>query len=555
MPKRRERAAIYVRQSDISLAMDSTTIESAIKALLDHAAKEGYEVSPEHIFKEAISGFHVYYFDRAELMKMLKGAERHEFDVLLVTEIRALSRRGAGEVLVIYNSLQKAKVRLETLNEKITDDPMGEVLLTFQASWARIEREQSFLRMQRGKKDRMEIGKAQSNGTRCYGFILVDTDKEAKGRYEFNHAIVCTDSTGTQWSEIKVRKYILDCLTKRHTLRGISMRLNELGIPPPKKAIKGKPCWVPSTIRRIAEQSINTGEVYANQYRRVGKRLVKRPKEEWVRLPDAPALIDKETHLMILHNMTLNQQEALRNNHHPEELGLLRGGYIFCGICQQRMRVKYPSSNATRGGNKTPYYRCLQKQGKGLDIIHNHRTQIRVTSLDEEVKKKIIETLLQPEVVREKVAAIRKKNTPVVDEEEIAATLASIQQKMQNLYILAENAPDDEELARLALRMQELGKQKRETEALRFALEDYEEERAEIERLLQRFEAWVAKVRPFLTDPEYVKKASYEELRLAVRVLGIRVTVYPTIGEWPFRSQIDVTVPEILASLVEQPSG
>jgi hypothetical protein len=34
MPKRRERAAIYVRESDVSLAMDSTTVESAVKALL-----------------------------------------------------------------------------------------------------------------------------------------------------------------------------------------------------------------------------------------------------------------------------------------------------------------------------------------------------------------------------------------------------------------------------------------------------------------------------------------------------------------------------------------
>src|SRR5438067_164914 len=133
--------------------MDSTTIESAIKALLEHASKKGYDVSPEHIFREAISGYHTYYFDRPQLMNALKVAVRHEVDVFLVTEIRALSRRGAGEVLVIYNSLQKANVRLETLSESITDDPMGEVLLTFRATWARIEREQSYVRMQRGKRD------------------------------------------------------------------------------------------------------------------------------------------------------------------------------------------------------------------------------------------------------------------------------------------------------------------------------------------------------------------------------------------------------------------
>src|SRR6266571_7924226 len=141
MPQRRERAILYVRESDTALAMDSTTVESAVKALLAHAERKGYVVSPDDIHREAISAYHVFYFDRPELMKALKKVERHEADVFLVTEIRALSRRGAGEVLVIYSTLQKANVRLETLSESITDDPMGEVLLTFRASWARIERE------------------------------------------------------------------------------------------------------------------------------------------------------------------------------------------------------------------------------------------------------------------------------------------------------------------------------------------------------------------------------------------------------------------------------
>src|SRR5258708_12118248 len=324
-------------------------------------------------------------------MDMLKAAERHEFDVLLVTEIRALSRRGAGEVLVIYNSLQKADVRLETLSEKITDDPMGEVLLTFRATWARIEREQSFLRMQRGKKDRIEIGKAISNGKGCYGYILVDTDKEVKGRYEFNNAVIHIDPYGVAWSEIKVRKYILDCLRERQTLRNISTRLNELGVPPPKKALKGEPAWLASTVKRIAEQPINIGNVYANQYKRVGPTMKKRPQEELILLPNlAPPLIDVETYEEIIQNMTLNKQESIRNNTHPEELGLLRGGYIFCGICGKRMTVRYSPSRGNGKGIAATFYRCYRKEGEGLHITHNHRTQIHVMKKNTVVKEKII---------------------------------------------------------------------------------------------------------------------------------------------------------------------
>jgi len=548
MPQRRQRAAIYVRESDVTLAMDSTTIESAIKALLDHCKKKNYEVDPSHIFKEAISGYAVYYFDRPELMKMLKASERKEFDVLVVTEIRALSRRGAGEVLVIYNSLQKANVRLETLNEVITDDPMGEVLLSFRASWARIEREQSFLRMQRGKKDRIEIGKAPPNGHRCYGYVLVDTEKETKGRYEFNHAVIYTDANGNKWSEIKVRKYILDQLMCGTTLHGIAIALNELRVPTPCKPKKGISCWDATTVRRIAENPINIGEVWVNRYTRVGKTMKERPKEEWILLPPgtAPALIDRETYESIMQQIAYNKQEALRNNQHKDDLGLLRAGYIFCGVCNRRLTVKYASKVDEKDGSK-PLYRCYRKEGEAMHLSRNHRTAIRVYGMDEVVKEKIREALLKPEEVRAKVAEIRRKNKPVVNATEIEETIAGIQQKMKNLYTLAENAPDDEELAHLAERLQELGKQKREAEAMLYVLEDDEEERAEIEKELQRFEKWVAKVQPSLTDPTYIKKAPYSELRMAVRILGMRAIVYPTIGDYLYRVQIDVTVPEILA--------
>jgi len=63
---------LYVRESDTALALDSTTIESAVKALLTHAQQKGYDVAPDDVHREAISAYHVYYFDRPELMKALK---------------------------------------------------------------------------------------------------------------------------------------------------------------------------------------------------------------------------------------------------------------------------------------------------------------------------------------------------------------------------------------------------------------------------------------------------------------------------------------------------
>lgn len=182
MPKRRERMAGYIRESDERLA-DSTTIDSAAKAIREYGEKQGYIYDPVHEYKEAISAYAVPYFQRVVLMNALKAAERHEFDVFVITEVRALSRKGAGEVFIIYEMLQKFGIRLETIYERFSDDPVGELVLSFKATYAKLEREQSYLRLQRGKADRIALGRAPNGHHAAYGYILVDTEREVKGRH------------------------------------------------------------------------------------------------------------------------------------------------------------------------------------------------------------------------------------------------------------------------------------------------------------------------------------------------------------------------------------
>jgi DNA invertase Pin-like site-specific DNA recombinase len=485
MPKRKERMAGYIRESDPSLA-DSTTIESQAKAVRQYAEREGYIYDTAvYEYKEAISAYMVPYMERPVLQKLLEAAKRREFDVLVVNEVRAISRRQV-EVFIIYDMLQRYGVRLETVKEKFEDDAMGRLILGLRAAYAEIEREQSYVRLQRGKKDRIEIGQAPPNGHRCYGYILVDTEREVKGRYEFNHEIIYVDKEGTAWSEYKVRVYVLDLLKEGESLHGTANRLNDLGIPPPRKSRKGRGCWTATTVQRIAESRMNIGEVWVNRYARVGKRLVTRPQDQWILLPEgtAPAIIDEETFDEIQRKVKHNKQDSVRNNQHREELGLLRSGYIFCGICGRRMILKYPGGEAALKNYNTPVYRCQQKDGKTVDITHNHRTQIHVPGIDAVAIQKIIEVLQNPEEVREQVEVWRQKQKPVFDSSDIEATIENIHRSMQNLFTLAQNATEDETLA-----------------------------------------------------------------NLAIRILGIRVTVFPSTGDWPFRYDVIATVPEIINKL------
>jgi len=126
MPKRKERMAGYIRESDPNLA-DSTTIESQAKLVRNYGGEEGYIYEPQHEFKEAISAYMIPYTQRPKLLAMLRAAERHEFDVLVVSEVRAISRRQV-EVLILYDMLQKWGIRLETVKEKFADPARRQAL-------------------------------------------------------------------------------------------------------------------------------------------------------------------------------------------------------------------------------------------------------------------------------------------------------------------------------------------------------------------------------------------------------------------------------------------
>jgi hypothetical protein len=184
----------------------------------------------------------------------------------------------------------------------------------------------------------------------------------------------------------------------------------------------------------------------------------------------------------------------------------------------------------------------------GKDALRcNHATTISVHILDTQAREKIVEVLHNPALVRAKVAQLREENKPVVNTEDVETTIESIRRQMKNLYTLAQNATDDETISNLTVMLHDLERQKQKAEALIYDIEEDDEERAEMEEEIVKFEKWVADVQPFLTDPTYTP--TYDELRLAVHILGIKAIVFPASGDYPFRTRIDVTIPEIMKKL------
>ena len=545
MPKKRIRAAGYPRCSDPDLH-DSPTLESQAKAIREHCKKQGYDFTEDHMYHEAKSAYLVHYTQRPKLMELLAAAKRREFDVLVVTEIRAISRRQV-EVFVIYDVLQKYGVQIETIQEKFEDSAMGRFILATRALVAELERENTYMRTMRGRQDRLDNGYLRGHGKAAYGYMFVDVGKEIKAHYVLNDKVIYVDSNGEQWTEVTVVCYLYDQFLAGESIRGICTRLNELGVPPPGKPRKGIAYWQAGTVYKILTEREYIGEAYANKYRKVGTGPKRRPLEEMIKLPDGvcPAIVSKEAFEAVQQRLAYNKQDSLRNNKHPEELGILRAGYAFCGICGRRLGVKHHGPSAANS-RRTPEYVCQTRSGK-KELLVNHFTCITVSVMDRAAWAKAIEVIADPAQVRARVEYLRTANKPTVDSESIEAIIESVRRQMSNLYKLAQAATDDETVESLTGLMKNLEKQKHDAEAMLFDIEGDEEERLLIEAEIAKFEKWAEQVRPLLTDPKY--KPTYEEQRLAVRILGLKAVVFPGNGDYPFRHQISVDPPAIVSHL------
>lgn len=562
MPKKKERLAGYIRFSDPSVPLDDGVMESQARAIREYGEREDYIYdTSKHEYREAISAYTVPYMERKTLLAVLEAARRKEFDVLVVTEIRSVSRRTV-EVFVIYDMLQKYGVRLETISERFEDSATGHLILSARAFSAEVERENTYARLQRGKKHRLENGNINGHNKAQYGYVFIDTATEVKAAYALNTAIVYQDKDGKEWTEPMIVEWITDRYLHGWAIVKIARTLTEWRVPSPgsKKKIHGQPVanvWHPQTIHDILTHRIYIGEVWANRFKRVenpktGKgNMVERPQEEWILLEGlAPPILTREIFQAVQKQLEINKQEALRRTKADtpkEEIGLLRAGYAKCGICGRSMLV-YRRGKVVKGHKQEPQYACCQRLG-GDNTKKNHHTMVTMSVLDAAVREAIRDVVLDPLQVRASVDEQRAKPKPAIDEDAIQATIDKLQGEINNLFDLAKYASNDSTRQRLGKEMEALERNLREAEAMLIDVDEDKEDKALLETEIVKFEKWAEDVRPLLGDPEYLKKASYEELRLAVRIIGLTATVFPMHGNYPFRHQIKARPPEVMKML------
>jgi len=75
---------------------------------------------------------------------------------------------------------------------------------------AELERGEYLYANPRGKRDRLEGGALNGHPKPAYGYVFIDTEQEAKARYDFNDQIISVDANGEEWTEVKVVRFMFE---------------------------------------------------------------------------------------------------------------------------------------------------------------------------------------------------------------------------------------------------------------------------------------------------------------------------------------------------------
>lgn len=539
----------YPRVSDPGLK-DSKTLESQEAEIKRYIAAQGGEISDDLMFPEAMTAYNLPFRNRPEFMKIVEAAKRGLFQVLVVTEYSRLSRHQI-EQAVIIDLLEKYGVKIESVTERFDDSAIGQFMRSAFAFQAEIEREKTLYRTQRGKRDRATQA-LTGMGKPKYGYCYVDNEDYDKASYTLNTAVIHTDRNGTEWTEPDVIQFIHTHIQQGWSLRKIALHFTDLGIPTPRR----KGFWSVTTIAYLAKERWFTGEDLCTFYYETThdeltrkKRVIARPVEEQIKLPDGlvPQIITPACYEATKRQLEINQQYSMRNNKHPQDTGILRGGLARCALCSYAMIVKHEMR--TWKGQQIPCppkYTCTRKHGVTTDVKYNHNVSVFVHKIDTKAWEIATEHIKNPALIRERVAALMEAHKPHDSAEEVKKSLDKLSRKIKNLIELAEDAAEDEMLA-IRGRVADLARQKREIAAMLHSVAEDEEIYRAMEQELARFEHWTAQVRPLLDDPDFTP--SYREKQTACVILGITVKVYPDKPEYDERMVFEVAPPSILKVL------
>jgi site-specific DNA recombinase len=292
-------------------------------------------------------------------------------------------------------------------------------------------------------------------------------------------------------------------------LRGICTALERDAIPSPG----GKTRWTAPGVRHILTRPTYSGAAVAYRHRherRPDGGYAVRPASEAEMitvLGIAEPIVSPEEQATVRNRLAVNQAQSRRNNRMPER-SLLRCGVARCGYCGRSLGVKNPTPYRPDG---PPRYYC-----KFPDCL---RPTITTTMIDDAVWARLSEVLLHPEIITSEVAKHRQDGGLERDLATVETRLAGIAAK-QTKTARAIARVDDDAAEPLYVELHTLSEQKKAAERERDDLHRRIADHAEEDQRVRHLEDWCQ------TVSENLDGLTYDERRMALDALGVRVAIY-----------------------------
>lgn len=317
------RAVIYARYSSDRQTEDS--IEAQLRACREYAASKGYVVVGTYA-DEAISGKGSKTAARKQYQKMLRDAEAHKFDILLIHKFDRVARN-VGEHINLSMRLAGAQVTLIAAAQDFGATKEGKLMRT--VMWALSEYYIDNLSDEVKKGHRETALKGLHNGGYApFGYDVVEQEYIINGL-----------------EAAYVRK-IFDCASNRQGFTEIIEEMKVRGIC----GKRGKPIKYTQIYEMLRNEKYTGTYVYSTEMEDL--RDNRRDKPNAIRIENAlPAIITRDQFEEVRIIMSERKQTGAK-------AGYLCSGLVYC-TCGAKMHGLVTH----RKGHEYRYYTCSKKCG------------------------------------------------------------------------------------------------------------------------------------------------------------------------------------------------
>lgn len=344
--------------------LESDSISNQRYIIQDYLSENpDIEIVEEYI-DDGYSGLN---FNRPGFTKMIEDIRTGKVNCVIVKDLSRFGRNylEAGNYLDIFFPIMN--VRFIAINDNIDSYLYPSSLNNISASFKNVMNEE-YSRDISNKIRSTFVAKRESGEYIC-GFPLYGYVRDPN-----EHGKLLLDNEAAA-----VVKQIFEWFSEGYSYRGITFRLNGLGIPSPNKykslkysnyrRSRSSGLWTIPTIKGILSNRMYTGDLVQGRYEKINhkvKKIRRLNEDRWVIIEaHHEAIVDKEIFL----NAQNLMHRDMRVSPTQKELGLF-SGFLKCADCGRQMVKKKASREKAR--EKYHYYTCATYDLKTKSACTRH---------------------------------------------------------------------------------------------------------------------------------------------------------------------------------------